>query len=168
MMRLLHGALISLVVLSGLNVGSASSGQTQNLKQLVLPPPYIPGLGEIMASNVQPHHIKLGLAGQLQNWPLASYELDELKEAFETARIYQATWNNKPIAQMQADFMEGHLSATGNAIKEKDIKKFIKAYTELNAGCNACHQAAGRAFIVIQAPKTSPFPNQDFKPIKSS
>ena len=43
--------------------------------------PYTPGLGEIMTLN-QMRHIKLWFAGKATNWPLASYELDELEEGF--------------------------------------------------------------------------------------
>src|SRR5215471_18604761 len=45
-------------------------------------PPYTPGLGEIMTFQ-QMRHVKLWLAGQAGNWPLASYELDELNEGFD-------------------------------------------------------------------------------------
>jgi hypothetical protein len=35
-----------------------------------------------MTALVQPRHIKLGLAGNEQNWPYAAYELDQLRETF--------------------------------------------------------------------------------------
>ena len=44
--------------------------------------PYQPGLGEIMALQ-QMRHIKLWFAGHAGNWPLADYEIGELKEGFE-------------------------------------------------------------------------------------
>src|ERR1700687_5802122 len=47
--------------------------------------PYHPGLGDLMTAFVQPRHIKLGLAGNEQNWPYAAYELDELRESFDEA-----------------------------------------------------------------------------------
>jgi hypothetical protein len=40
--------------------------------------PYAPGLGDFMTAYVQPHHIKLWLAGNVGNWKLAAYEADEL------------------------------------------------------------------------------------------
>ena len=36
------------------------------------PEPYVPGLGDFMTAAVQPHHIKVGLAGHAANWPLAA------------------------------------------------------------------------------------------------
>ncbi len=46
--------------------------------------PYAPGLGEIMGG-IQTHHAKLWYAGINDNWKLAQYEIDELKERFEQA-----------------------------------------------------------------------------------
>ncbi|MGH2563654.1 MAG: hypothetical protein ACRDE5_04015, partial [Ginsengibacter sp.] len=42
---------------------------------------YAPGLGEIMGG-IQMHHAKLWYAGINDNWELAQYEIDELKERF--------------------------------------------------------------------------------------
>src|ERR1700678_879869 len=55
---------------------------------------YAPGLGDFMTAYVQPHHIKLWLAGNGGNWKLAAYEADELTETFEDITTYQATWKN--------------------------------------------------------------------------
>ena len=35
---------------------------------------------DLMTAFVQPRHIKLGLAGNEQNWLYAAYELDQLRE----------------------------------------------------------------------------------------
>ena len=35
------------------------------------PPPYQPGMGDLMVTIVQPRHLKLGLAGQARNWDYA-------------------------------------------------------------------------------------------------
>ena len=43
---------------------------------------YASGLGEIMSLQ-QMRHLKLWLVGAAKNWPLADYELDELKEGFD-------------------------------------------------------------------------------------
>src|SRR5260221_614819 len=42
------------------------------------PPPYRPGLGDLMTMTVQPRHIKLALAGREKNWVYAAYELHQL------------------------------------------------------------------------------------------
>ena len=143
------------------------TGVAGNEKKIV-PPPYIPGLGEIMNNNVQPHHIKLSLSGQFNNWPLALYELDELREAFNAVKQYQGIWNDKKIAEMLPAFTDTHFTVIEKAIKEKDTKKFKNAYAQLTKACNACHQANDRSFIVIKIPDSSPFSNQKFEPIKTN
>jgi hypothetical protein len=50
------------------------------------------------------------------------------------------------------------------AVKARDRVAFVAAFDKLTAACNACHQAANRAFIVIQRPVGATFPNQPFAP----
>src|SRR5262249_32601960 len=53
-------------------------------------PAYTPGLGEIMTLT-QMRHSKLWFAGEAANWPLASYELDELHEGMDDAATFHPT-----------------------------------------------------------------------------
>jgi hypothetical protein len=46
----------------------------------------------------------------------------------------------------------------------KDSGKFAKAFGELTAGCNACHQSMERGFIVMRVPTEDPFSDQRFAP----
>src|SRR5258708_38764496 len=46
--------------------------------------PYAPGLGEFMTAT-QLRHAKLWFAGKQNNWDLAAYEIDEIKEGLEDA-----------------------------------------------------------------------------------
>jgi hypothetical protein len=128
------------------------------------PTAYVPGLGDLMNGSVQPHHIKLGLAGQNANWALAGYELDELREAFEAVAQYQRRWNDKPIAEMQAAIMNPPLEAVEAAIKAGSREGFVRAYAQVNTGCNSCHLGTERAFVVIRTPVGSPFADQEFRP----
>jgi len=51
------------------------------------------------------------------------------------------------------------------AIEAKNEAKFDQAFDELSAGCNRCHMAADRAFIVIRRPSyPSAFSNQQYSP----
>ena len=56
------------------------------------------------------------------------------------------------------------MDALDKAIKAKDRRAFTKAYSDLTAGCNACHQSADHPMIVIQAPSVgqTSFPDQNF------
>ena len=71
-------------------------------------------------------------------------------------------------AQISAQWWEGFRSRPLNqliddAIKNKDEAKFTESYGHLTDACNACHQAALQTPVVIQDPKESMFPDQDFR-----
>jgi hypothetical protein len=122
------------------------------------PEPYQPGLGEIMALQ-QMRHIKLWFAGNASNWPLADYEIGELKEGFEDVG-----------SQLGNDIIEQHvgapLVALQKAVDGKNHGAFVTAFDKLSAGCNACHHALDHAFIAIQRPTSLPYSNQSFAPQK--
>ena len=128
------------------------------------PEPYVPGLGEFMTSAVQPHHIKIWMAGHEGNWPLAEYEAKELRETFEDIATYQGTWNNFPIAKLAETSLVPPLDELDKAIKDRNAAGFKKAYDKVTAACNACHQATSNAAIVIKTPSGADFPDQDFRP----
>jgi len=130
------------------------------------PAGYRPGLGDLMTMTVQPRHLKLGLAGQEKNWVYAQYELHELEEALERVGKIVPKWREIDIAGNILATTKEPLEAVEQAIKAKDLAKFADAYGRLTATCNACHQSSNVAMIVIQVPKTSPFANQDFRPVK--
>ena len=131
-------------------------------------PAFHPGLGDLMTAFVQPRHTKLGLAGAAQNWDLAAYELDELRDTFDGVGKLILKHGQLSIPQAIAATVKQPLDALDTAIKAKDAAGFTKAYADLTAGCNACHQSAGHAMIVIQVPNVSgtAFPDQDFNPKK--
>jgi hypothetical protein len=128
--------------------------------------PYHPGLGELMTAFVQPRHLKLGLAGAAQNWAYAAYELGELQETFDDVGKLVVKHGDLEIAPAIAATVKPPMDALDAAIKAKDQAAFTKAYADLTAGCNACHQSADHKMIVIQAPTVSgtAFPDQDFSP----
>ena len=128
------------------------------------PEPYVPGLGEFMTSAVQPHHIKIWMAGHANNWPLAEYEAKELRETFEDIAMYQGSWNNFPIAKLAETNLVPPLDDMDKAIKDKDEAGFKKAYDRVTAACNSCHQATGNEFVSVKTPSGADFPDQDFAP----
>ena len=128
--------------------------------------PYEPGLGDLMTTTVQPRHIKLALAAREKNWIYAAYEFNELNEAFGRAIQVWPQWQSKPIKDMLSAAMKQPMSDLSQAIKSQDAAKFAAAYDQLTAGCNACHQAAGRGMISIKNPDASSYPDQDFSPAK--
>jgi hypothetical protein len=127
-----------------------------------LPPsePYVPRLGDIMNA-VQIRHTKLWFAGRSGNWDLAAYEIRQLKAGLvEAASLYQGI----PVTNVTT--MAAPVQAVADAVEAKDGKKFAKAYGDMTAGCNGCHQSIGRSFIVMRVPDVSPFSDQQFAPQK--
>jgi hypothetical protein len=122
--------------------------------------PYVPRLGDIMNA-IQTRHIKLWFAGKAANWDLAAYELRQLKAGLlEAAVLYEGI----PVSNVTT--MTAPAQSIADAIDAKSGERFVKAAGELTDGCNACHKSMGRAFVVVQAPTSSPFSDQSFAPQK--
>jgi hypothetical protein len=121
---------------------------------------YAPRLADIMGA-VQLRHLKLSAAGQQQNWPLAAYELELVRSGLVEAI---ALYDNIPVENIT--MVDGPIKAIDSAIAAKNGVAFGKAFLQLTAGCNACHQSIARGFIVITVPTASPFSNQSFAPPK--
>jgi hypothetical protein len=153
----------SLALLAGL--GLAISAGTMNAEERAAPTAqgYVPGLGEIMSLQ-QMRHAKLWLAATRRNWPLAAYELDELREGFEDASRQRPTQDGVPVAAMIKSLTPAPLDAVGKAIEAKSPADFAKAFDSLSDACNACHRGAKHGFIRIMRPGASAFGNQDFSP----
>lgn len=127
-------------------------------------PGYVPGLGELMGAT-QLRHAKLWFAGAAGNWPLAAYELDELREGFDDVLMYQPHFKGKPIAQLLKPTIEPPLTQLDAAIAAHDKPRFEAAFDALSHACSSCHQQLGYGFIAIQRPTVPPFSNQRFEPV---
>ena len=119
---------------------------------------YAPGLGEIMGG-IQTHHAKLWFAAINDNWKLAQYEIDELKERFEQARDIET---NRPEIKM-IPVMYPAIDSIKDAISHKNLTQFKSGFQLLTASCNSCHAANNFEFNVITIPTGLPVTNQDFK-----
>jgi hypothetical protein len=150
----------ALVLLAGLAIVGAPGAVTSEPAK-----PYEPGLVEFMM-HVQIHHAKLWLAGNARNWDLADYQVDELKELLEDIAKRIPVYKDVPIGKMIEATTMAPVGDVEAAIKARDGKVFASAFDKFTAACNSCHEAANRAFIVVQRPTTSPFPNQSFAPRK--
>jgi hypothetical protein len=144
-------------------VAGAGAGLATNVKAPAQPvESYVPGLGDFMTAYVQPHHIKLWLAGSAGNWKLAAYEASELGETFEDISNYQAAWKSVPVAQLVKANIEPALKTVDAAIAQHDAAAFKSAFGALTAACNACHKAAQHDFLDIKVPTSDPFSDQNF------
>jgi hypothetical protein len=127
--------------------------------------PYEPGLGEFMMAT-QLRHAKLWFAGKNNNWALAAYEVDEIKEGLEDAAKYHANNDGVPVAEMIKSIIDPRIERLEKAVAAKNNAQFVAAFDELTDGCNACHAGAGKPFIRIQRPNAPPVSNQNFSPAK--
>jgi hypothetical protein len=142
--------LIALLFARAVSAAEESPGQR--------PAGYVPRLSDIMVV-IQIRHAKLFYAIRRGNWPLADYELEQLISSLsEAGRYYPRTTPPMEVA-------DSIRISLGEAIKAKDEAKFDQAFDEMNAGCNRCHEAADRPFIVIRRPSyPSTFSNQLYGP----
>lgn len=118
-----------------------------------------PGLGEFMTT-IQLHAGKLWFAAKATNWPLAEYELDELKETMESAKALNAEKNGVKISNVLDSVLQTQIAQLAETIKRKSLSDFSKSYDETLSACNGCHTEAGYKFIQIVRPSAPPVTNQ--------
>ncbi|MGA9333447.1 MAG: hypothetical protein WBV39_04140 [Rudaea sp.] len=128
---------------------------------------YHPELGHQMLE-IQIRHARLWFAGQAQNWILAAFELQELKETFE-AIVEQnpddAIFQPQRLADILPAMTKAPIRHLRDAIDHANRAEFDKAYDGLSAACTGCHRVAGNTFLVIQRPKTPLLDNLRTKPV---
>jgi cytochrome c553 len=117
---------------------------------------YTPRLNDIMVIT-QLGHFKLWYAGAVQNWPLANYELEQIRASI---RLAKTLFPDSDKSNMDA--MRPAAEDLDKAIKAKDAAGFTSAYTKLTAACNTCHEATGFGFIRIRVPRLSPIETSPF------
>lgn len=117
---------------------------------------YAPPLNLLMVAT-QLGHFKLWYAGAVENWPLANYELAQIRISIDRARRLYPNNVRSNMAMMTPAADE-----VDNAIKAKDSVKFSKAFSKLTAACNTCHEATGFGFITMRDPRLSPIETSPF------
>jgi len=118
-----------------------------------------PGLGEYMTT-IQLHAGKLWFAARALNWELANYELDELKETMEAAKVLNAEKNGVKISGVLDAVLQTQVAQLAASIKRKNPAEFQQSYDETLSACNGCHTEAGFKFIHIVRPTAPPVTNQ--------
>jgi hypothetical protein len=154
--------LVPSVIVGGLLMQTADTAA--QAPQAPAPAPYNPGAGDLMNMIVQPHHIKLWLAGKEGNWALAEYETREVRSALANVAKARPMLRNQPTAQLVEMFTAAPLQAIEAAAKDHDATKFADGYASLNTGCNGCHAALNQPQIVIRVPEQASYPDQEFRP----
>lgn len=154
---------ITLIILTMLSCGQKSDN-SKDLQTRIdslenkLSQTYKPGFGEFMG-NIQIHHAKLWFAGENQNWKLADFEMNEIKENLEGIKKYCSDRTETKSIGM----IDLAMDSLNNAILKNNQEMFQRNYTNLTNTCNSCHQATNHEYNVITVPENPPFSNQDFK-----
>ena len=116
---------------------------------------YHPELGEQMLT-LQIRHARLWFAGQAQNWVLAAFELQEIKEAFDAVveqNPEHAIFQPQRLADILPAMTKAPMLALRDAIDHGNKAEFEKTYDGLSAACTGCHRSASVDFLVIERPK---------------
>lgn len=119
---------------------------------------YKPGFGEFM-SGIQVHHAKLWFAGINANWPLAGFEVHEIKESLDDINTY---CTDRPEVK-ELPMINTPLDSLAKSIERKNVAEFKMTFTALTNTCNNCHRATEHGFNVVTIPSSLPVVNQDFK-----
>jgi hypothetical protein len=119
---------------------------------------YKPGLGEFMTA-IQIHHAKLWFAGVNQNWKLADFEINEIKETLDDINRY---CTDRPEIKSMPMILPA-FDSVSSSIKNQNSKSFQLSFTFLTNTCNNCHTVTKHGFNAIQIPEKPPFSNQDFR-----
>src|ERR1051326_7929529 len=80
---------------------------------------YKPGFGEFM-SGIQIHHAKLWFAGINQNWPLADFEVHEIRESLDDIRQF---CKDRPEVKAMG-MINPAIDSVAIAVRQKDLTLF--------------------------------------------
>jgi hypothetical protein len=113
---------------------------------------YLPSISDLMIATIQPRHERLWRAGQDGNWEFAAYELGNLHGAFGRIGQAHSITQNISFPEMITSVTEQPFKELKSAIQSKDATAFTKAYADLTAACNSCHQALNHGVVEIVVP----------------
>src|SRR5262245_4210181 len=142
----LAATLLPLAVSAQAPVSKESAKETRDA-----PKAYVPGLEQFM-NVILIEHNKLWFAAKARNWPLAAYELGEIKEVMSDVQDHVPTFKNLPLADMLDAVITKEIAAVEKAIDAKNFKTFAAGYDQLTGASNAGQQGTENGFIVIKRP----------------
>lgn len=136
--------------------------QVAQLQQQIPPPE----LGQQMLE-LQIRHDRLWWAGEAGNWTLAYFMVGELGEAMrgiEQTNGEAPEMQPEKLSDLMPSIMNPAIKGVQAALAKQDKAAFAKAYDQLSASCNACHEVAGNTFLIIQRPQTRLLDNLRYAP----
>ena len=97
--RLIALLVVAIMPLAANAQQSQAPKDVQNETSKDAPKSYVPGLEQFM-NVILVEHNKLWFAGKARNWPLAAYELGEIKEVMSDVQEHVPTFKSLPLADM--------------------------------------------------------------------
>jgi hypothetical protein len=113
---------------------------------------YLPSISDLMIATIQPRHERLWQAEQDGNWEFAAYELGNLRGAFDRLGRAHPSDHDISFPDMITSVTEQPFKELNSAIQSKDGTAFAKAYADLTAACNSCHQALNHSVVEVRVP----------------
>ena len=153
----------SLAVTAAAATGLSAEPSGPATAEALAPPVYRPVTSDLMNAVIQPRYIKLWLAGKNGDWEYAEYERHNIGGALARVATAVPSYKGQPMASLNAAFATPSLAELETAIRQKDAAAFERAYGDLTAGCNQCHQATNHQMVVIKVPSGNSFPDQGFE-----
>lgn len=105
---------------------------------------------------------KLHAAGMNENWELAAFYLEELKETAEELEKSQVVEEGIPISAMIRPNLIEPLAELEKVLPAKDKAAFEAQLRALVQRCNGCHAAAGKPYLRFTLPAAGQPPRQIF------
>jgi hypothetical protein len=116
-----------------------------------------PGLGTIMPE-IGLRTWKLHYAAQAQNWPLAQFEVGEIR-----GLMLRGAFTRPAYEGDLKSFVDDFVSKVAEAVEKKDLASFDAAFTEMVSMANEFHDGVDHGFIVWKLPDYPP-PDLDLTP----
>jgi len=119
--------------------------------------------------DVEYNYANLWFAGKNQNWPLATFYLNETRSHLNwTVRLRPvrklANGGDLDLRPILKGIEDGGLATIKAAIDKHDGGAFEAAYKGMLGQCIACHEAAEKPFLRPDVPKAPPSPLIDMRP----
>lgn len=117
-------------------------------------------LGEMMGQ-MQYYVVKLGLALQHRNQPLASFYMNEVNETYQDIVDKNIMLDSLDISKMIQEILAPAKNQLSQTIQQNDTADFLSGYHAMIMKCNNCHHETNHQFIVIEEPHED-FNGQNF------
>ncbi len=109
----------------------------------------------VLMNRLQVHHGRMWQPGITNDWKLAGYELEKVKE---TLSDLSSNFGSDKYAESTIDLEISKLQSTiaqmEQAVKAKNKDSFVEHYSSLTTQCNSCHKATGLDFYKVIQPVT--------------